>query len=314
VASEPVIRPYVADDLSAVLDLLRRALGESPERPRTRAWFEWKHVRNPFGRSILLVAEAGRRLVGLRALMRWELRRPDGDPLLCARPVDTATDPQFRRLGIFRKLTLAGIEEAKSQGLHLLFNTPNPRSGAGYVSMGWQAVGSVGVMLRPKLGLFRRRRHQDFDLVGAVPELQPMTHLYVEDRAARGLRTPRTAEYQRWRFHDHPVAQYFVTVSDEGAAVIRPNLRSGRRELAVSEISGPAGSILRRVARSSDADYLIGWFSPGSPERTEAIRGGLIPVPWKRTLTLMARPLTELDLDVGIFSNWDLALGDLELL
>ena len=57
-----------------------------------------------------------------------------------------------------------------------------------------------------------------------------------------------------------------------------------------------------------------GWFSAGTPERKAALRAGLIPVPGLTPLTLMARPLHDLDLDVFDMSNWDLAISDLELL
>ena len=51
------IRPYQAKDLEPVLDLMRLALGETPALRRTEALFSWKHLDNPFGRSIMLVAE-----------------------------------------------------------------------------------------------------------------------------------------------------------------------------------------------------------------------------------------------------------------
>jgi hypothetical protein len=44
------------------------------------------------------------------------------------------------------------------------------------------------------------------------------------------------------------------------------------------------------------------------------MRAGLMPVPGVRPLTLMARPLGELDVDVLDMSSWDLAVSDLELL
>jgi hypothetical protein len=40
----------------------------------------------------------------------------------------------------------------------------------------------------------------------------------------------------------------------------------------------------------------------------------MMPVPGVRSLTLVARPLRELPIDVLSLANWDLALSDLELL
>jgi hypothetical protein len=83
----------------------------------------------------------------------------------------------------------------------------------------------------------------------------------------------------------------------------------------VSELFGTGGgSIVRRAGRISNASYLAGWFSSGTPERKAAIRGGMIPVPGVSALTLVANPLRTLPVDVFDLSEWDISLGDLELL
>ena len=64
------IRSFEDGDLANVLELMRASLGESALLRRTGDLFSWKHFDNPFGRSILLVAEADGRIVGLRAFMR----------------------------------------------------------------------------------------------------------------------------------------------------------------------------------------------------------------------------------------------------
>ena len=46
---------------------------------------------------------------------------------------------------------------------------------------------------------------------------------------------------------------------------------------------------------------------------TAAIGAGLLPIPGKRALTLMARPLLPFDHDLS-WKRWDLSFGDLELL
>jgi GNAT superfamily N-acetyltransferase len=316
VADQPSVRTFRDDDLEPVLALLVASLGEPPGLRRTPELFAWKHFANPFGRSILLVAEVGARIAGLRAFMRWELVTPSGARFRCVRAVDTATHPDFQRMGIFRSLTLAGLEMARAEGVDLVFNTPNPRSGAGYLSMGWQPVGKIGVMIAPSLRMLRpadgARPQTDGDFLA---NSEPPGELGVQDRAPRGLRTPRTPEYLTWRFSHHPEAAYARVSAGENLAVVRPNLRRGRRELLVSDVFGPrpvkAIALARRRCR---ADYVAGWFARGSPERRAAMRAGLLPVPGVTSLTLMARPLRDLSVDVSSLSSWDLALSDLELL
>lgn len=311
------IRTYTDADLDGVLDLLRASLGESAILRRTGELFAWKHFDNPFGRSILLVAESDGRIVGLRAFMRWTLLTKDGVRLSCVRAVDTATHPQYQRRGIFRSLTEAAISEAKSQGVDMVFNTPNPKSGAGYLKMGWHVVGNIGVLAAPGRGFFRARPESDDP--GTAEEFlsQPVSaaHLGVEDRPARGLRTERTAAYLKWRFGGHPTARYYWIEAGGGGSVVRPNVRDRRRELVLSDVYGPhPAKAIRATVRANRAAYLAGWFSKGSPERVAAVQSGMVPVPRMTALTLVARPLRKLGLDTATLDAWDFASSDLELL
>ena len=78
---------------------------------------------------------------------------------------------------------------------------------------------------------------------------------------------------------------------------------------------GPAPRrALRRMIASSRADYVAAWFSKGSPERAAAIASGIVPIPGRVALDLVARPLRDLPVDVESLASWDLSLSDLELL
>ena len=312
-----VVRPYADRDLERVLDLLRAALGETPVLRRTPELFRWKHIDNPFGRSILLVAEADGKMAGLRAFMRWELTTKDGATLRCVRAVDTATHPDYQRRGIFRRLTLAALEAATADDVDMVFNTPNPKSGAGYLSMGWIEVGDIGVMAAPGRGALRGSVEADHlpEPDDYLEDPQRAEKLTVADRMPRGLRTSRTPAYLDWRFSAHPTARYFRIDAAESTAVVRPNVRNGRRELVLSDVFGshPAKAI-GAARRRNRAAYLAGWFSAGSPERRAAVRRLMLPIPRIKTLTLVAKPLRALSVDVGSLDAWDLASSDLELL
>ena len=305
------IRPFQAEDRPAVLELLRQALGETELLKRTADLFAWKHLDNPFGPSLMLVAEDGDGLMGFRALMRWELSTADGNRLRCMRAVDTATHPRARRRGVFTRLTKAAVQTARDEGVDLIFNTPNPRSGAGYLKMGWTKVGPIGVLVRPLLGgSWRKTESLPTTTSGDAWDDRAVTH-----REPTGLRTPRTAEYLRWRFGRHPSAQYQVVGDSNCTLIVRSNLRNGRGEVVVSEMFGTESRrLLRMVGRATNAAYMVGWFSAGSPERAAALRSGLVPVPGIRALTLFARPLRALTTDVSDLGGWDISLGDLELL
>src|SRR4029453_2889830 len=137
------IRPFAAEDETGVLELLHEALGGGPAGMRPPEFFRWKHRSSPFGPSLLLVAEADGKLVGLRAFMRW--RFVAGPAVLEAvRAVDTATHPDFQGMGIFSRLTRAALDDLEGTA-DLVFNTPNGKSGPGYLKMGWREVGKMPV-------------------------------------------------------------------------------------------------------------------------------------------------------------------------
>ncbi|MGH8915200.1 MAG: GNAT family N-acetyltransferase [Acidimicrobiia bacterium] len=304
-------------DVGSILEVLRTALGETPLLKRTREQWSWKHEINPFGPSIVLVATAGDRIAGVRALMRWQLGGPGGMTVRCVRPVDTATHPDFERRGIFRRLTMESLEVARDQGAQLVFNTPNARSGAGYLSMGWREVAPIGVMARPRIGRAARVPGSGPpSLTEVIPASEPFRPVDTADRPPRGLRTVRTREYQAWRFGGHPTVRYGAVRSGEGAAaVLRAGVRGPRTELVLSDLVGGAGADeVRRAARGNRSRYMAGFFSKGSPERRSAMAAGMLPVPGVKALRLVALPLTDIDIDVFDLGCWDIATSDLELL
>lgn len=313
---EMEIRPARPEDVKGILEVLGAALGETALLKRTPELWAWKHVINPFGPSIVLLAWFGDRIAGVRALMRWDLFTLQGHLVRCVRPVDTATHPDFERRGVFKTLTLDAVALAREKGIDLIFNTPNPRSGAGYLSMGWREVGAIGVLARPRLGAVV---HPDGEYAPSLqivaPEAAEFRPIEKSDRPPRGLRTPRTVEYQRWRFGSHPTVPYGSVPDGDGAAVLRVGVRRGRTELVLSDLLGGAGrSAVSRASAINRGSYLAGFFSKGSPERSAAMRGGMLPVPGLKTLQLVALPLTELDTDPFDLRSWDIATSDLELL
>lgn len=302
-------------DTDEVLELMRLSLGESRLLERTAELFRWKHVDNPFGRSLGLVAEDGGQIVGLRTFMRWDLVTPDGETLRCARAVDTATHPDHQGKGIFRRLTEEAVEVAREDGIAMIFNTPNEKSKPGYLKMGWREVGAIGALVRPSRSMLTRVGED----VAESPEVfihdpTPASGLGLVDRAPLGLRTRKTADYLAWRFTAHPTARYYVVGEGGGRAVLRPNVRRGRRELVVADLFGDANVAIRAATTSANRAYLATWFSAGSPERRAVVRRAFLPIPGLAALTLVMRPLSDLPESYQSVEAWDTAVSDFELL
>ena len=204
------VRPYVAADEPAVLALLVGALGEGPSGARTPDFFRWKHLENPFGESLLLVAELDGEIVGLRAFLRWGFTLGDRS-LRAVRAVDTATREDQRGKGIFSTLTKAALAELRTD-TDLVFNTPNGSSRPGYLKMGWQEVGRVPVWIKVRRPVAFARGLRSATSVTTRPareivvdaplaaaglgddaDLRPF--LEQLDRPADRLATPYTPEY-----------------------------------------------------------------------------------------------------------------------
>lgn len=308
------IRPGTESDVPEILTVLAKSLGENALLQRTTELFEWKHIHNPFGRSLLLVATSGSRIVGVRAFMRWSLATRDGGQLSCVRAVDTATLPEFQGQGIFRSLTLAAVEMARDEGVDLIFNTPNEKSAPGYLKMGWGEVGWLPPLVRPRPG---RSIHPDetgmVSLDAVVPDAGQVPPWTPSDRPPAGLRTIRSEPYFHWRFRSHPTARYGWVGDARGGLIVRASVRSGRSELLVSELlHGYSG--MGSLARRHRARYLAAFFTRHSPEEAFAHRAGMFRVPGVKGLRLVANPLSRLDIDVFDLASWDLSLGDVELL
>jgi hypothetical protein len=196
--------------------------------------------------------------------------------------------------------------------VQLIFNTPNADSRPGYLKMGWSEVGSIGVLARPAI---KRRGSSDDEIAGHYIRNVETFSGSPSDRPPRGLRTPRSESYLKWRYEGHPTARYTTVSTETALAFVRSNVRNGRRELVISDVMGAdPRSAFRAVIKESTADYTVAWHGRGSPERRAAIAAGLFPVPGLKALTLVARPLADIPDATAGMSSWDFSIGDFELL
>ena len=141
------VRDGTAADVPKIVALAQRALGGGVLT--SEAYWRWKHLASPFGASpVRLAVGPDGQVVGLRTFTRWEWASADAT-ITAVRPVDTATDPGWRRRGIFKTLTLRLVDQATSGGGGFVYNTPNDQSHPGYLKMGWTDVCRVPIRMLP---------------------------------------------------------------------------------------------------------------------------------------------------------------------
>ena len=327
-------RPTAADE-SDVLELLDATLGGGPVGRRPPEFFRWKHRLNPFGPSLMLIAEDNGRLVGLRAFLRWRFEAAER-VVQAVRAVDTATHPDYQGMGVFSRLTRSALDILREEA-DLVFNTPNDASRPGYLKLGWRDVGRMPVAVRPcrPFRLARGLRTPDGPrpprpAVAAEPAAnllerdgEQVARLLLEASPADDirLRTPRTLDYLRWRYGPASLLDY-RTVTEQragrllGLAIFRVRARGRLWESTVSEVlvhagdRRTAGRLLRRTAGAAPVDHLT-LHSPDGLSWATA-RAGFLPAPGG--IRFVVKPLSDgVRPDPANLRAWALSLGDLEV-
>jgi N-acetylglutamate synthase-like GNAT family acetyltransferase len=220
-----IIRAATEQDISSIVELLKLSLGESL-MPKSEAFWRWKHIDNPFGKSPVLVAEENHQLIGVRAFMRWEWKQ--GDKIYKAvRAVDTATHPQHQGKGIFKKLTLQLVEQCKSEGVDFIFNTPNTSSMPGYLKMGWSKVGKLPVHIRPRVAW--KSRASDFDREYAIEKhLRALKQEQITQYNKDEITTHCLPLFLEWRYAANPNIKYYGVADEQGTSLVIFRLKSTR--------------------------------------------------------------------------------------
>jgi len=331
VNTEIGLRSYRDEDEIEVLQLLSASLGPGPGGERSREFFAWKHLDNPFGPSFMLVAESAGRIVGLRTFMRWGFSL-DGRSVRGVRAVDTATHPEFQGRGIFSLLTRTALDSLKDEA-DIVFNTPNDKSRPGYLKMGWSVAGKLPVAIKlchPIRVVRSARSLRSGEPATAKPTVDAVTAAEaLEDdgtvlellrgtqRPARRLVTAHTISTLRWRYANAPLLDYRAVAEPGGVAIFRVRPRGPLWEAAVSDVLTVDGGartvarLLKRVAGSADVDHLTCMMAAGSPGLKAARRRGFIRSPISMELTV--RSLNDLEIDPMKLDSWALTLGDVEV-
>lgn len=237
---------YSNKELGQIVELIRANL--DPEF--TTEFFKWKHLDNPFGKSYGLVAWDGDKIVGLRVFMFWEFIQKNNKVLRSIRPVDTVVDSNYRGRGLFKKLTLKGLENCKGQ-FDFIFNTPNNNSLPGYLKMGWKKSTDVSNFRIGVINPFQTKPK----LIKTGLETSPVFH-----HLGQTLETNKTWKYLRWRYVD---PKYKICNFEKGTIIFSLTKITGISGFIVYELIGDKkyfNDLLILVAKKYNA-YLVYYYN-----------------------------------------------------
>lgn len=228
-------------DLDEVINLIHKNLDSKV----TREFFIWKHLKNPFGLSYGLLGLHKGKIVGLRLFMFWEFRDSrKNDIIKTIRPVDTITDIQYRGKGLFKKLTLKGLENC-AEKYDFIFNTPNSNSLPGYLKMGWEQLkdvenfkfGILNPLLKPVL----------------VDEISAKSLKFFSPSNSQKIETNKTLAYLKWRY---VLEGYRIFQNKDAVIILRIQKIRGIKAFLIYETMGD-NSVIRYMLSSISRKFKI---------------------------------------------------------
>ncbi len=303
------IREADHSDIPGILSVLKASLGETSSKKTEEVW-RYKHIENPFGESLVLVAEEENKIIGVRAFMRWKWQRED-EVYSAFRAVDTATHPEHQGKGIFKKLTLKALELGKERGDHFVFNTPNSQSKPGYLKMGWKEVAKLKIELRA-LNPINKNKQFTYHCVGEIASSDNLIASFFErQKKTNQLFTPKNIQYLTWRYINNPLQDYAVICNKEYFIAGYVKKRNKFREFRLSEVicttnrKKEAKTAILQLAKASGAQVLS-IASHTDIQFKTGIIGNFGPVLTYKAINLHAPELLNLE-------SWTYSLGDLEL-
>lgn len=313
------IRQACESDISEIVEVLKASLGEDQLELSDTVW-RYKHIDNPFGESIVLVAIENSKIIGVRAFMCWKWRM--NDTIFNAyRAVDTATHPEHQGKGIFKKLTMAAIEIAAKRGDHFIFNTPNEKSRPGYLKMGWEIVDKVVIAIKPAFNSFLKIKskkikysidHQVSDEI-----INNVCNDWNERQLNKGkLFTPKSRYYLSWRYEKNPLQKYQVITTRNIYLAAYVKKRGRIKELRVAEcLHNDNKEDKRQISRillllSSKFGVQVITYAPDLFDLWSIkLKGSFGPILTLKELNLNTKDKQDL-LEIN---NWANSIGDLEL-
>lgn len=122
--------------------------------------YEWLFEMNPYNKNgnMMYLLKEGNKVIGCDGLIPNELY-VKGKTLLAAHSVKSMTHPDYKKQGIFRKMTENSCERGKQDGVDVVIGLANDQSYPAYQRFGWPTLFEKEVYVKPILitNILKRR-------------------------------------------------------------------------------------------------------------------------------------------------------------
>ena len=298
--------PYQPDLKQQVLKLQTSLW--SPSVELNRAYFDWKHERNPYVRpSLMYLALHRGNVVGMRSFfgMQWEAGSPR-QTLMGLYADDMVIAPDHRNRGLMRLIMEAAFKDLSRLGYEYVFNlSAGPKTFASSLAMGWHSPGSMQPLrwrswhLAGKMAMRRITKRfpalsgqflAEIDpsqvksaSVSFAFQPQPAAMAELVDRLGSDgrIRHVRDRAFFEWRFQN-PLSRYGFLFCGEGRLdgylVLREytSPSADREPLHIVDWEAATPEVLARLVQAAcsvagSRKPLFVWSATESPERTAVL-------------------------------------------
>lgn len=282
------LRAYREGDEFAWLSLFKEAF---PNAHMSVETWRWKHLRNPSGRSYMVLAFSPGGSALAHAAIVPLAGRMLGEDCVVGQMVDAMSHPRHRGVlgagGAFIRTAREVISTTTEAGMTLAFGFPSERHlRLGKRVLGYGALSPVASYAGLLGSGLRRRFRSD------THRVRPVSRFGIQaDALWQGSRNDypsavgRDSAYLNWRYCDCPVRRYQAFALEEdgcwtGWAVVSVEGRVARLVdmlvLGTTPVDATDALIRSslRWAASKRARYCETWISPHSPARLALLRAG----------------------------------------
>lgn len=144
------MRVYNEGDEEGILELCKAVYPEKEyDLERWLRWWRWMYKDNPAGSGRIWLAEHGGKIVGQYAIVPVKLKIGN-EAILSSQSLDTMTHPDYRRQGMFETLARKVYDEAKKDGIYIVYGFPGKFSYPGFIKkLSWFDIRTVQLMIKP---------------------------------------------------------------------------------------------------------------------------------------------------------------------